>query len=325
VSLPLLVAVMLVAAAMGAGAEIRWQGRAERLSRRTMEVMLAWVLPPVYFVLVSRLQVDAALLGGIGLAYVVLGIVGVVAWWITARALRLPRRTVGAVVLAVVLANTGYYGLPLVRTVLGPDELGAAVAWDSLVSGPMFFAVAFAIGAAFGSADGDDARPGARVRAFLRNPLLWTAIAALAIPWDASDGLADVATGIVVAILPVGFFVVGVQLASEAEVDPDEVDADGAPPTSAPSAFERLGLAWSPALGVVLGLRLVVAPLMVVGVSVTVLDLPGGMLLQAAMPTGLNSLLVAHRFGLDLRPIAGAIVWTTALMTTGVVVVEVLG
>ncbi|MGE4427302.1 MAG: AEC family transporter [Solirubrobacteraceae bacterium] len=317
-SLPLLVVAMLVATAVGVGAEHRWRGTAERLSRRTMELMLAWVLPPVYFVLVSRLDVDTALLGGIGTAYLALAVVGVLAWWIAARVLRLPRRTVGAVLLAVVLANTGYFGLPLVRTVLGPDELGPAVAWDSLVSGPMFFAVAFAIGAAFGvDADGDERR-GARLRAFLRNPLLWTAIVALVVPWDASDGLADVATGVVVALLPIGFFVVGVQLAGEVEDDPSR-------DTGAGRAMDRLGLGWSPALGLVIGLRLVVAPLVAVGVSVAALDLPAGMLLQAAMPTGINSLLVAHRFGLDLRPIAGAIAWTTVIMTVGVIGVSVAG
>ncbi len=81
----------------------------------------------------------------------------------------------------------------------------------------------------------------------------------------------------------------------------------------------------APEVAVAVGLRLVVAPALILGISLLALDLPKGMLLQAAMPTGLNGLLVAHRFNLTLQPIASSIVWTTSLMTLAVVVVSVVG
>lgn len=314
-SLPLLVVVMVAATAIGIAAERRWHERAERGSRAAMQAMLKWVLPPVYLVLVSRLHVDATLLGGLLTGYVAVAVVGALAWLLATRVLKRPRATVGALILAVVLANTGYFGLPLTRTVLGADELGGAVAWDSLVSGPMFFVVAFAIGAAFGpggSAGAGEQEGESRLMAFLRNPLLWAAVLGLAVPWDAPDWSASIAQDVVVALLPLGFLVVGVQLAAESE--------HGGSVLRGPD-----GRIFGPELLLVLGLRLVVAPLIVVGASLAFLDLPSGMLLQAAAPTGLNGMLVAHRFGLDLRPIAASIVWTTALMTLAVVLVTAVG
>jgi predicted permease len=309
VSLPVLVAVMVAATAIGIGAQRRFGGAAERRSRSTMGLLLSWVLPPVYLVLVSRVHVDVTLLSGLVAGYVAVGTAGTLAWFAASRVLRLPRATVGAVILAVIVTNTGYYGLPLVRTVLGGDELGPAVAWDSLVAMPTLFVAAFAVGAAFGRV-GEDAEGGARSRlgAFLRNPVLWAALAGLVIPGDAPDWAGDVAQVIVVAILPVGFFVVGVQLAAQG--------AGGS------LLRDDRGRLIPPEVGLVLLLRLVVAPAVVLGLSVVALDLPPGMLLQAAAPSGLNGMLVAHRFGLDFRPVAASIVWTTLVMTLGVLVVE---
>lgn len=306
-SLPLLVVTMVLAVGGGLLAERRWHEGAVVASQGAMRLMLLWVLPPVYLVLVSRLHLDATLLGGIAAAYVVLGIVGVLAWLAAERWLRLPRATVGGVVLAVILANTGYFGLPFSQAVLGHDALGPAIAWDSFVSGPMFFGIAFAVGAACSPDVGAGADGESRLGAFLRNPLLWAAILGLAVPWDAPEWAADVARVVVIALLPVGFLVVGIQLGREAE--------DGVPVLPPPLTRPIV---------VVIVLRLLVAPAIVVGASAALLDLPDGMLLQAVAPTGLNGMLVAHRFGLDLRPIAGAIVWTTAIVTVGALVATAL-
>jgi predicted permease len=305
VSLPVLIALMVGAVLAGVGAERRWRGGAERRSRDAMGLLITWVLPVVYLVLVSRLEVDLTLLGGLVTGYVALGVAGVLAWFAAARLLRLPRATVGAIVLAVIVTNTGYFGLPLVRTVLGGDALGPAVAWDSLVAAPTVFVTAFAVGAAFGERRAEPGeRAQGRIAAFLRNPLLWAAVLGLALPGDAPDWAGDVAQAVVVAVLPVGFFVVGVQLSARAE--------------GGPLLRDERGRLLSPELAVVIGLRLVVAPALVAGASLVALDLPHGMLLQAAAPSGLNGMLVAHRFGLDVRPVAASIVWTTAIMVLGV-------
>ncbi|MFA4928529.1 MAG: AEC family transporter [Patulibacter sp.] len=343
-SLFLLVAVMAAAVAGGVASERRWQQGAERRTRSAMSLMLTWVLPPVYFVLVSRIHPDLRLVSGLLTAYVVIAIVGVIAWWIADRVMKLPRPTVGAVILAVILANTGYFGLPLTRVVLGPDELGAAVAWDSLVSGPMFFLVGFAVGAAFAPPGllgaGGSGPPERRLVAFLKNPLLWSAIAGLAIPVDAPAWSAEIAQWVVYALLPVGFVVVGVQLSAERRIQRAQAAADAAtsadgvtgPAARGPGGDLADGATrrtWrriiAPEVALAVGLRLIIAPGLVIGVSLLALDLPRGMLLQAVAPTGLNGLLVAHRFNLTLQPIASSIVWTTSLVTLGAVVVSILG
>ncbi len=101
-----------------------------------------------------------------------------------------------------------------------------------------------------------------------------------------------------------GFFVLGVNLAAES-------DAGGA---GFPSPFSR-------PLVAVFGLRLVLAPALVLAASAFVVELPDPYLLQAAMPSGINALVVAHAYGLDLRLTSAAIAWTT----TAVVGVATVG
>jgi predicted permease len=63
-----------------------------------------------------------------------------------------------------------------------------------------------------------------------------------------------------------------------------------------------------------------VAPLLLAGVSASAFALPSSYLLQAAMPTGINSLIIGHAYGLDQRLIATVIVWSTiAVVLAGLV------
>jgi predicted permease len=61
-------------------------------------------------------------------------------------------------------------------------------------------------------------------------------------------------------------------------------------------------------------LRLLVAPAVLVALAAPLVSLPDAYLLLAAMPTGINTLVVAHVYGLDLRIAAGAIAWSTAIV-----------
>jgi predicted permease len=54
-------------------------------------------------------------------------------------------------------------------------------------------------------------------------------------------------------------------------------------------------------------------------VAVTV-DVPDAYLVQAAMPTGINSLIVAHAYGLDLRLISAALAWSTGIVIAAALV-----
>ena len=113
----------------------------------------------------------------------------------------------------------------------------------------------------------------------------------------APEVLLDVATVLVYAVLPVGFFVLGVNLAAEAE--------EGALPF--PPPFDA-------AIGTALGLRLLAAPALMLAFSAAIVTLPDAYLLQAAMPSGINSLVVAHAYGLDLRITSAALAWSTSLV-----------
>jgi predicted permease len=61
-------------------------------------------------------------------------------------------------------------------------------------------------------------------------------------------------------------------------------------------------------------LRLAVAPALLYLLSLPLIDLPSSYLLLAAMPCGINTLVVAHAYGLDMRIAAGAVAWSTAIV-----------
>ena len=293
----ILVAVAIVlSVAAGIGAERRWGESARVASRRSIDVLLWFVLPFITFFTLARLEITTGVGAGLGLAYVELAVVGVAAWAVS-RALGLSRPSAGALIVLVVLANTGYLGVPLNGALLGREDLAPAIAFDTVVSGPMFYVVGFAIGAVFGAAAGDTA--GERLRAFvLRNPPLLALVAAFLAPDAlAPEALVDVATVLVYAVLPVGFFILGVNLATEAE--------EGALPF--PPPFDA-------AIGSAVALRVIAAPALMLAFSAAIVRLPDAYLVQAAMPSGINSLVVAHAYGLDLRLTSAALAWSTTLV-----------
>ncbi|HEV3000901.1 MAG TPA: AEC family transporter [Solirubrobacteraceae bacterium] len=284
-----------VSVAAGALAERRWGEGARTAARGALTATLWTALPFVTFFTLARLELTAGVGAGLGLAFVELAAVGTAAYLVATRLLGLSRPSTGALLVVVVLANTGYLGVPLNGALLGGDAIAPAIAFDTVVSGPMFYVVAFAIGAAFGAAAGDTRRE--RARAFLtRNPSLAAVALALVAPDAlAPDVLVDVATVVVYALLPVGFFVLGVNLAAEAE--------EGA--LAFPPRFDA-------ATGAALALRLLAAPALMLAFSAAIVRLPDAYLVQAAMPSGINSLVVAHAYGLDLRLTSAVLAWSTA-------------
>lgn len=285
-----------VSTAVGVATERRKGERAVAWTQRLLDVVLYGLLPPVAYLAVARQGLGGGVGAGLALAYVELAVVGALAWLVGARLLRLPRPAVGALIVAVALANTGYLGLPLTAALLGNEALGAAIVFDQLVSGPMVYLVGFAVGAAFGTRAGEGGW--ARVRAFfIRNPVLPAVALGLVVPDAlAPVALVDASAYVVIALLPVGFFALGVNLAAETEGEGVRLR----PRMSAPVA-----------LAVVL--RLAVAPALLLAASAALVRLPDAFLLQAAMPSGINGLIVAHAYGLDVRVTAGAIAWTTVV------------
>ena len=106
----------------------------------------------------------------------------------------------------------------------------------------------------------------------------------------------------VIGLLPIGFFAVGAILAEEAE-----------------EGYLTLGNPLRPPVSVAILLRLVVAPVLLFVLALPLIDLPDPYLLLAAMPSGINTLLVGHVYGLDLRLSAQAVAWSTAVVVVAAV------
>ncbi|MBJ7520374.1 MAG: AEC family transporter [Solirubrobacteraceae bacterium] len=294
---------ILVSVGAGVWAERRHGEGAQRAVQRAVKWALWGIIPPIVIVITARLELSSGVGAGIVFGYLVLAAVGLLAWVIGSRVLHLPRSSTGALIVTSILANTGYLGIPLILVLLGGDEVGFAIVWDSIISYPMAFIVAFAIGAAFGDHGASDVRD--RILSFFtKNPIPWAFAIGLLLP-DAwvSDGLFDAMKILASSLLPLGFFMVGVQLSAEGEHGTFRFP----PPLTAPVAT-------------VLGLRLLVAPLLLLGIAAATVSIPDAYHLQAAMPCGINALIVAHVYELDLRLTSAAIAWSTAIFAVEVAI-----
>jgi predicted permease len=287
----------VAATAVGVWAERRRPQAAGLAARRLLVLMLYVLIPPVVFFNLASTEIDLEHGLGLVLGIVAVSLAALVAWFLASRALGLARHRTGAVVCAVLSVNTGYLGYPLTVALLGRDELSTAVLYDVLVTGPCLLLGAFAVGAAFGTRAGEGV--GERLRAFFtRNPPLYAAVAGLLAPDAlAPELLVDLSQALVVAILPIGFFAVGATLAENAEHGELPVP----PPLTRPVALAVISrLALAPAL-----LMLLAAPL---------IDLPAAYRLLSAMPSGINTMVVAHAYGLDMEITAEAVTWSTGVV-----------
>ena len=290
-------AAIVASTAVGLLAERRWPDRAGTGSRRSLVILLYFVLPPIVFVNLAETEFEAGLGIGLVLGIISVATTGLVAWLIATRLLDLERPVAGAVICCSVTSNTGYLGYPLVLTLMGGADLAQGVAYDVIVSGTALTLFAFGVGAAFGTRAGAGFRE--RLRSFfLKNPLLYAAVLGALFPASAMpDFLVEASWVLVALVLPVGFFAVGAVIAEAQRV-------------------ERLpalpGL--NSRVGTVVFTRLIVSPAALWALALPLTGIPRSFFLLAAMPAGLNSMIVAHAYGLDLRTTAEAVGWTTAIV-----------
>jgi predicted permease len=290
----------VAATAVGVWSERRWPRGAAIAARRALVLMLYVLIPPVIFFNLAASEIDVSHGVGLVLGIVSYALAGLLAWFAASRVLGLSRPRTGAVICAVISVNSGYLGYPLAVALLGRDELPNAVLFDVLVTGPCLLLGAFAVGAAFGDRAGEGPRE-RTVAFFTRNPPLYAAIAGLLAPDAlAPDVLVDASQALVVALLPIGFFAVGATLTENAEHGELPIP----PPLTRPVA-------------VALGMRLIVTPAFLLLLAAALIDLPRAYLLMAAMPSGINSLVVAHAYGLDMEITAEAVTWSTAIVVAG--------
>jgi hypothetical protein len=300
-----LAAVIALATAVGVGAGQRWPGAREPATRAIVTGLLWVATPIVAFFQIADFEPSVEAGAGLAFGYAGTGTAVALAYG-AGRVLGLPRASQGALMLAAGLGNTGYLGLPVALTVLGESELANAVTYDILVSAVLLVTTFFSIGAAFGTA-GEAPRERLRVF-FTRNPALWAVAAGFLAPGAlAPEWAVEASRLLVFAIIPLGFFVVGVTLAGER--------ARGMrlfpPPLDTPVA-------------VAVGLKLLVPPAVVLGLSWLLVDVPDAYVTQAGMASGVNSVVVAATYGLDRRIAAASVVWTTvAVVAAGLVAVAV--
>ena len=295
------------ATAVGFGVEHRLgELRSQLAADRVMQLMLWVLLPPIVFLNIADLHLTA----GVGLG-VIFGWAGMGASMFGAYAigkwlLHLPRTSIGTMMLGAGLGNSGYLGLPFTAALFGFDDVGDAIVFDILVSGMGLLTLGFGVGAAFGTIA---EAPRDRVVAFFsRNPALWAGLAAAFAPAALSPEWAVDASRIAVfAMLPLGFFVVGVTLASEAE----EGAVRFPPPLTLP-------------VGVTMALKLLLFPAIVFGLSLLIVDTPDSYISQSAMACGINTVLISHVYGMDRSLAASAVAWSTAIVVAAGLVVALM-
>ncbi len=147
------------------------------------------------------------------------------------------------------------------------------------------------------------------MRAFFnRNPALWACAAGLLAPGSLSpDWAFDASHVVVFALLPLGFFVVGITLATEAE-----------------EGVVRFPPPLSPAVSTALALKLLLVPGVLLLLSALIVDVPESFPVQAAMASAINSIVIGHEYGLDSPLIAAAITWSTAIVVAAGLLVAVV-
>jgi predicted permease len=302
-----IVLTVIVATAVGLAVERRDPARAHLLRQALLQSML-WVLVPfVAYVNIARahLSLDATLSIVIAAASIV--VAGTIVWRLARGLFALPNATTGAAIITTIQANTAYFGLPLVAALFSPAELSQAIVYDSLVSLPMFVLGSYSVGARLGHAREGGLREQLRT-GLLRNPVLWAVLAGLLVPetW-APEVLVTPSHVAVYALLPLGFLVVGVTLGDEAK--------DGSLPFPPPLTL--------PVAAVVL-LRMAFVPLVLLVAGLVLIDVPAPFYVLAAMPVGINTVLVGHATGLDLAVVSSAIAWTTVVAIVGILVLALV-
>ena len=303
------VGVSLAAIGIGILAERRWADGAMKLQGRLLEGIVYVLLPVLLLLTVPQLEITAGVGAGLAFGWAERIAVFLVALVVGTRILKLDRPSTGALIAAVVTANTGFLGVPVVAALLGTDEIGLAVTWDAVVTPPAVLLIGFAAGAAFGTKAGHGF--GQRAKAFLtRNPPLYALVVALLLPESLSPSWGPHAAEIISLVLaPIGFFALGVNLLREHDEEGVRIFP---PPFTAPVATAVF-------------LRLVFAPALVLGLSAVIIDIPRAFVVEAAMASGINGLAIAHLFGLNMRIVVGAVAWSSLIVVIAAVAAGIFG
>lgn len=262
-----------------------------------VRVVIYLGLPPLIFLVLIGASLQGALvlvpIAGITVHLVLLGVS-----WLSTRARAIERPRAGALIVATAVGNTGFFGLPLIAASGEGFSLPAAVMYDALATGLITWTSTVAVATAYGRADHE---PQVSLRDLGRSLLLppnWALMAGLIANLAGVHDLPALAERplqiMAAAVLPLTMIYAGLM-----------IDLRGLPRIWGEvsyTAVVRLGLATMVGLAVATAL----------GLSGAIFNT---VVIMAAMPTAMMSLVIGSRSGLRADVLAGAVVVTTLLST----------
>jgi predicted permease len=262
-----------------------------------VRVVIHLALPALIFLVLVQADLDGALLlvpvAGVAIHLLLLGLT-----WASTRVWGMERPRAGALIVATAVGNTGFFGLPLIAASGDDFSLPAAVMYDVLATGLITWTSTVAVSSAYGRADHEPKVSLGDLGRSLLLPPNWALAAGFAVNLAGVDELPLLLERplelMAAAVLPLTMIYVGLM-----------IELRGLP---------RL---WGEVSYAVV-VRLGVATLIGLAVA-TALGLSGDILntvvIMAAMPTAMMSLVIGARSGLRADVLAAAVVVTTLLST----------
>lgn len=262
-----------------------------------VKVVIHLALPPLVFLIILRADLHLSLLL-VPVAGLLIHVILVGFTWMVTRLRGIERPRTGALIIATAVGNTGFFGLPLIAASGDGFSQPAAVMYDALATALITWTSTVAIAHHYGRADG---APGVRLadvgRALLLPPTL-ALVAGLAFNLAGVHELPGVVERpfemMAAAVLPLTMLYGGLML-----------------------EVRGLALVWREMAYTVV-VRLGLATLIGYGVAL-MLGLSGDVLntvvIMAAMPTAMMSLVLGAQAGLRSDILAGAVAITTLLCT----------
>ena len=262
-----------------------------------VRIIVNLTLPALIFLILEGATLDASLLlvpvAGFAIHFILLGL-----GWVATRVWGMERPRAGALIVATAVGNTGFFGLPLIAASGSGFSLPAAVMYDAFATGLITWTSTVAVSEAYGRPDGHPRLPVREVARHLANAPNAALVAGVTVNLLGVGDLPDMISRpfeiLGAATLPLTMLYAGIMI---------EV-----------RGLSRLWGEMTYAVVVRLGLSALL------GVAIASLfrfsgDVFNTIVIMAAMPTAMMSLVIGARSGLRSDVLAGAVVVTTVLAT----------
>ncbi|HEY9721157.1 MAG TPA: AEC family transporter [Oscillatoriaceae cyanobacterium] len=286
----MLALVLFVVVMVAAGYVLRKIGLVQAESAKDFNHLVLYVtLPALIFMALYHAKLSWSLLYMPAIAWVVV-LSGLALGYAIARALKLDRPDMGALMLVVAFANTTYFGYPIIQAFYGTQQLTLAIFYDQLGATLAVNTLGFLVASAMGESR---VKLGQLLKRLLTFPPVWALVLGLGLHGVALPPLlTQLLEHVGDLTSPVIMFSIGLSLRFSAW-------------------RENLGL-----VAIATSCRLVLLPLVALALT-RVLGLPlpfeQAAVMQAAMPVMFFSLSLALLFNLRLNLVVNTIMLSTVL------------